>query len=119
MTNYLPPYRKLHKLHMVGADALTQIEATALLHAISFLQIGDWLGEFRPQERRALDTARRKIFETNNLAMRHSIPKGLSERPEDAPTIWDTPVGAPMQPGWMPHWPMPVKTIGCARPRPS
>lgn len=103
---------------MVGRDALTQIEAVALLHAIGFLQAGDWLSEFRPQERRALDSAKRKIFETNNIAARHSVPKGLDERPEDAPTIWDVPVGAPMQPGWLPHYKPLEETHAVAEGRP-
>jgi len=104
VSNHLPPHRKLRRLRLVGKDAFTQIEAFALLHAIGFLQAGDWMKGFRPQEIRALESAKRKLFETNNIASRRSIPKGLRERPANAETIWDVPTPYRMVPGWLPYW---------------
>ena len=95
MPNRRPPFRRLVPLRLAGIRRLTQLEAHAILHMIRFMQAGDWLAGFKDQERDALDTLREKLLLAVIEARRQSIPKGLAERPDDAPTIWDTPVKKP------------------------
>jgi hypothetical protein len=86
---------------------ISQLEAHAILHAIRFLQAGDWLEGFHPKERKAIETLRNKLVIAEAAAQRRSIPKGMTERSPDMPGIFDTP-SAPTalvaKPVWDKSW---------------
>jgi hypothetical protein len=87
----MPPVRQLYPLDMRGWRRPSQLEAYAILHAIRFLQAGEWLEGFKPQERRALETLRNKLVSAQAAAETKSIPDGMLARRSDMPGIFDAP----------------------------
>ena len=113
----LPPHKRLVPLRLAGAMRISQLEAHAILHAIRFLQAGDWLAGFHPKERQAIETLRNKLVIAEAEAQRRSIPKGITARSPDMPGIFDVPSAPPVseaKPVWDSHW-RPYETSQRAR----
>jgi len=109
LVNRLPPHRRLVPLSMRGRLRITQLECHAILHAIRFLQAGEWLEGFHPKERDAMEALRNKLVIAQKEAQRQSIPKGMSERAADMPGIFDVPSAAmpserKQHVSWNPAW---------------
>lgn len=108
MPNRRPPQRRLVPLRMIGDRRLSQLEAHSMLRVIRFVQAGDWLAGFHPREIEALSEVRAKLLRAVAEARRLSIPKGMTERPDTLPTIFDdspVPTASSLKPqNWSPDY---------------